>query len=52
VAARSRWAIRSGLGRARVVTLLREMTKSNAEKGSATLRIGGGMGIAMCAERG
>ncbi len=35
-----------------LVTLLYEMQKRNAKKGLATLCIGGGMGIAMCVERG
>jgi acetyl-CoA C-acetyltransferase len=35
-----------------LVTLLHEMGKRNARKGLATLCIGGGMGIAMCVERG
>jgi len=34
-----------------LVTLLHEMQKRDAKKGSATLCIGGGMGIAMCVER-
>ncbi|GJL85378.1 MAG: acetyl-CoA acetyltransferase [Micavibrio sp.] len=34
-----------------MVTLLHEMTRRNAQKGLATLCIGGGMGIAMCVER-
>jgi acetyl-CoA C-acetyltransferase len=42
-----------GASGARVlVTLLYEMQKRNAKKGLATLCIGGGMGIAMCIERG
>jgi acetyl-CoA C-acetyltransferase len=42
-----------GASGARVlVTLLFEMQKRNAKKGLATLCIGGGMGIAMCLERG
>jgi acetyl-CoA C-acetyltransferase len=42
-----------GASGARVlVTLLFEMQKRNAKKGIATLCIGGGMGIAMCVERG
>lgn len=42
-----------GASGARVlVTLLHEMQKRNASKGLATLCIGGGMGIAMCVERG
>jgi acetyl-CoA C-acetyltransferase len=42
-----------GASGARVlVTLLYEMTKRDAKKGLATLCIGGGMGIAMCVERG
>jgi acetyl-CoA C-acetyltransferase len=35
-----------------LVTLLHEMEKRNSKKGLATLCIGGGMGIAMCVERG
>jgi acetyl-CoA C-acetyltransferase len=35
-----------------LVTLLHEMQKRNAKRGLATLCIGGGMGIAMCVERG
>lgn len=34
-----------------LVTLLHEMSRRGAEKGLATLCIGGGMGIAMCVER-
>ena len=42
-----------GASGARVlVTLLHEMSKRDAKKGLATLCIGGGMGIAMCVERG
>ena len=42
-----------GASGARVlVTLLHEMQKRQARKGLATLCIGGGMGIAMCVERG
>jgi acetyl-CoA C-acetyltransferase len=42
-----------GASGARVlVTLLYEMQKRQAKKGLATLCIGGGMGIAMCVERG
>ena len=42
-----------GASGARVlVTLLHEMDKRDAKKGLATLCIGGGMGIAMCVERG
>jgi len=42
-----------GASGARVlVTLLHEMQKREAKKGLATLCIGGGMGIAMCVERG
>jgi acetyl-CoA C-acetyltransferase len=42
-----------GASGARVlVTLLHEMQKRNSKKGLATLCIGGGMGIAMCVERG
>jgi acetyl-CoA C-acetyltransferase len=42
-----------GASGARVlVTLLHEMEKRNAKKGLATLCIGGGMGVAMCVERG
>jgi acetyl-CoA C-acetyltransferase len=35
-----------------LVTLIHEMGKRGAKKGLATLCIGGGMGIAMCIERG
>ena len=35
-----------------LVTLLHEMQRRGAKKGLATLCIGGGMGIAMCVERG
>ena len=35
-----------------LVTLLHEMQKRNVKKGLATLCIGGGMGVAMCVERG
>jgi acetyl-CoA C-acetyltransferase len=35
-----------------LVTLLHEMERRDAKKGLATLCIGGGMGIAMCVERG
>jgi len=42
-----------GASGARVlVTLLHEMQKRDAKKGLATLCIGGGMGVAMCVERG
>jgi acetyl-CoA C-acetyltransferase len=42
-----------GASGARVlVTLLYEMQKRNAKRGLATLCIGGGMGVAMCVERG
>ncbi len=42
-----------GASGARVlVTLLHEMQKRDAKKGLATLCIGGGMGIAMCLDRG
>ena len=42
-----------GASGARVlVTLLHEMAKRDVKKGLATLCIGGGMGIAMCLERG
>ena len=52
-AARSRSATRSAPRARRVlVTLLHEMGKRDAKKGLATLCIGGGMGIAMCVERG
>jgi acetyl-CoA C-acetyltransferase len=34
-----------------LVTLLHEMSRRDAQKGLATLCIGGGMGIAMCVER-
>jgi acetyl-CoA C-acetyltransferase len=41
-----------GASGARVlVTLIHEMQKRKAQKGLATLCIGGGMGIAMCIER-
>ena len=41
-----------GASGARVlVTLLHEMQKRDAQKGLATLCIGGGMGIALCVER-
>jgi len=35
-----------------LVTLLHEMQRRDAKKGLATLCIGGGMGVAMCVERG
>ena len=35
-----------------LITLLHEMQKRSAKRGLATLCIGGGMGIAMCVERG
>jgi len=35
-----------------LVTLLHEMQRRNARRGLATLCIGGGMGMAMCVERG
>ena len=35
-----------------LVTLLHEMQKRDAKKGLATLCIGGGMGVALCVERG
>ncbi len=35
-----------------LITLLHEMARRDARKGLATLCIGGGMGIAMCVERG
>ena len=35
-----------------LVTLLHELRRRNARRGLATLCIGGGMGIAMCVERG
>jgi acetyl-CoA C-acetyltransferase len=35
-----------------LITLLHEMQKRDARKGLATLCIGGGMGIALCVERG
>ena len=35
-----------------LVTLLHEMVRSGSQKGLATLCIGGGMGVAMCVERG
>ncbi len=42
-----------GASGARVLTtLLHEMARRDAKKGLATLCIGGGMGIAMCVERG
>ncbi len=42
-----------GASGARVlITLLHEMKRRDAKKGLATLCIGGGMGIAMCVERG
>ena len=42
-----------GASGARVlVTLLHEMERRDASKGLATLCIGGGMGVAMCVERG
>jgi acetyl-CoA C-acetyltransferase len=42
-----------GASGARVlITLLHEMAKRKSKKGLATLCIGGGMGIAMCVERG
>jgi len=42
-----------GASGARVlVTLIHEMIKRNSKKGLATLCIGGGMGIALCVERG
>ena len=42
-----------GASGARILTtLLYEMQKRNAKKGLATLCIGGGMGIALCVERG
>ncbi|HLJ63047.1 MAG TPA: acetyl-CoA C-acetyltransferase [Stellaceae bacterium] len=42
-----------GASGARVlITLIHEMGKRNAKKGLATLCIGGGMGIALCVERG
>ncbi len=42
-----------GASGARILTtLLYEMQRRNAKKGLATLCIGGGMGIAMCVERG
>lgn len=42
-----------GASGARVLTtLLYEMGKRNSKKGLATLCIGGGMGVAMCVERG
>ena len=34
-----------------LVTLIHEMQKRKAQKGLATLCVGGGMGIAMCSER-
>jgi len=42
-----------GASGARVlVTLLHEMVARDVNKGLATLCIGGGMGVAMCVERG
>ena len=42
-----------GASGARILTtLLHEMKKRDAKKGLATLCIGGGMGVAMCLERG
>ena len=42
-----------GASGARILnTLLHEMTRRDAKKGLATLCIGGGMGVAMCLERG
>ncbi|MFN4092768.1 MAG: acetyl-CoA C-acetyltransferase [Brevundimonas sp.] len=42
-----------GASGARILTtLLHEMKRSGAKKGLATLCIGGGMGVAMCVERG
>jgi acetyl-CoA C-acetyltransferase len=42
-----------GASGARILTtLLFEMKRSGAKKGLATLCIGGGMGVAMCVERG
>jgi acetyl-CoA C-acetyltransferase len=42
-----------GASGARILTtLLLEMKRSGAKKGLATLCIGGGMGVAMCVERG
>ena len=35
-----------------LITLLHEMVRRDAKKGLVTLCIGGGMGIAMCVERG
>jgi acetyl-CoA C-acetyltransferase len=35
-----------------LVTLLHEMKRRGAKRGLATLCIGGGMGIALCVERG
>jgi acetyl-CoA C-acetyltransferase len=35
-----------------LVTLLYELQRRNARRGLATLCIGGGMGMAMCVERG
>ena len=34
-----------------LVTLLHEMVRRDANKGLATLCIGGGMGVALCVER-
>ena len=53
MAAPSRIGHPIGASGARVLTtLLHEMAKRDAKKGLATLCIGGGMGIAMCVERG
>ena len=42
-----------GASGARILnTLLHEMVRRDAKKGLATLCIGGGMGVAMCLERG
>ena len=42
-----------GASGARILTtLLHEMQRRDAKKGLATLCIGGGMGIALCVERG
>ena len=42
-----------GASGARILaTLLHEMQKRNVKKGLATLCVGGGMGVAMCVERG
>ena len=53
MAGRSRLGHPIGASGTRVlITLLHEMQQRDAKKGLATLCIGGGMGIAMCVERG